>query len=240
MGASQSPVAGPARDAPTVLVIDDDPGTRALVGRALGREGIRVREAADAERGLSLADADPPDLVLLDVMLPRISGFDALPRFRERGLPVILLTGRDEVTDRVLGLELGADDYVVKPFDPRELASRVRAVLRRVEGHEIRTPTRLVFDGLAIDLQTREVLVDGQLAELTAREFDLLAYLAGQPRRVCTHQELLEQVWQSSPSWQSAATVTEHVRRIRGKIEPDAARPRWITTARGVGYRFEP
>ena len=153
-------------------------------------------------------------------------------------VPVIMVTARDGETDRVLGLELGADDYVVKPFSPRELASRVRAVLRRTSpgGNE----EHLDFVGLHIDLTSREVSVEGRPVGLTTREFELLAFLASSPRRVYSRGQLLERVWSSALEWQDPATVTEHVRRIRLKIEPDPSSPRRIRTVRGVGYSFEP
>jgi DNA-binding response OmpR family regulator len=174
-------------------------------------------------------------------MLPEIDGYSILAELRKRDdIPVILLTARTEETDRVLGLELGADDYVVKPFSPRELAARVRTVLRRVGRSGPPTPSEsLVFDGLEIDGRSREVRVDGELVELTAKEFDLLAYLASAPRQVFSRGQLLEQVWDSSTDWQDASTVTVHIRRIRRKIERDPNEPRWITTVWGVGYRFE-
>ncbi|MFA5884641.1 MAG: response regulator transcription factor [Acidimicrobiia bacterium] len=227
--------------APTVLVVDDDAAVRRFISRALAREAITVHEAPNVEQALELVAAERPDLVLLDVMLEGASGFDALPRFREMGLPVILVTGRDAVTDKVLGLELGADDYVAKPFDPRELASRVRAVLRRAQAAPPTEgrPDRSVHGALVIDRARREILVDDRSVELTTREFDLLVYLADRSGRVCSRDELLEQVWHSSPEWQNPGTVTEHVRRIRTKIEPDPAHPRWIHTTRGVGYRFD-
>jgi DNA-binding response OmpR family regulator len=176
--------------------------------------------------------------VILDVNLPERGGFEVLSAIRERwGVPVILLTGRLSEIDRVLGLELGADDYVVKPFSPRELAARVRAVLRRSAA----APNPgLDFGELEIDAASRQVRVRGALVELTAREFDLLAFLARAPRQVFSHNELLVQVWNSTSDWQDPATVTEHVRRIRAKIEQDREHPRWIRTVRAAGYAFEP
>ena len=223
-----------------VLVIDDDRDTRDVVARALTREGFRVGEAADGPTGLDALSRQRPDLVILDVGLPGIGGFDLLTRIRATlDVPVIMLTARDAEADRVLGLELGADDYVVKPFSPRELASRVRSVLRRSRPAPA-DAKRMDFDGLVVDPATREVLVDAVPVVLTAKEFDLLAFLATTPRRVFSRSQLLEQVWQSSAEWQDPATVTEHVRRIRLKIEPDPEHPRWVQTARGVGYRFNP
>lgn len=222
-----------------VLVVDDEPMVREIVGSYLTREGYRVSEAGDGPAALRCLETDPPDLVVLDVMLPGLDGFEILRRVGPDGdVPVIFLTARAEELDRVLGLELGADDYVVKPFSPRELVARVRSILRRVDrGSSAR---RMEFDGLVIDGATREVLRDGQAVELTPREFDLLAHLASSPRRVFSRQQLLEQVWDSSAEWQDPSTVTVHVRRCRRKIEHDIERPRWIQTVWGVGYRFVP
>jgi len=174
----------------------------------------------------------------LDVNLPAIGGFDVLAAIRDSsGVPVIMLTGRVDEVDRVLGLELGADDYVMKPFSPRELASRARAVLRRVAPD---TKRALDFGELRIDLKAREVEVRGAAVPLTAREYDLLAFLAQSPRQVFSHGELLAQVWKSNAEWQDPATVTEYVRRIRVKIEADRNQPRWIRTVRAAGYAFHP
>ena len=222
-----------------ILVVDDDEQSRALVRVALERESFWVLEAGDGVEALEVLAADCPDLVVLDVNLPSVGGFDVLAQMRlANSVPVIMVTGRDGETDRVLGLELGADDYVVKPFSPRELASRVRAILRRA------SPTaneeHLDFVGLHIDLTSREVRVEGHPASLTTREFDLLAFLAASPKHVYSRAQLLERVWSSALEWQDPATVTEHVRRIRMKIEPDPDSPHRIRTVRGVGYSFEP
>jgi DNA-binding response OmpR family regulator len=170
-------------------------------------------------------------------MLPAVSGFDVLSEIRRDGdLPVILLTARAEESDRVAGLELGADDYVVKPFSPRELVARVRTVLRRATPRQ--TPGPVVFDGVEVDAGRRVASVDGKALELTAREFDLLAFLVAHARQVFSRGELLERVWGSSAEWQDPATVTVHVRRIRQKMETDLQNPRWIQTVWGVGYRL--
>jgi DNA-binding response OmpR family regulator len=222
-----------------ILVVDDEPMVREVVAAYLTREGFTVAEAADGRTALELIERTHPDLVVLDVMLPEIDGFSVLTEVRKTtGVPVILLTARTEETDRVLGLELGADDYVVKPFSPRELAARVRSVLRRTRQDP--APHRLDFDGLTIDGTTREVVVDGTGVELTPKEFDLLAFLAASPRQVFSRGQLLEQVWESSPDYQDPSTVTVHIRRLRQKIETDPNEPRWLTTIWGVGYRFEP
>ncbi len=226
-------------DRPRVLVVDDEPMVREVVAAYLQREGFRVAEAADGAAALDQLAAGLPDLVVLDLMLPHVDGYEVMRRLRRTSdVPVILLTARTEEPDRVLGLELGADDYVVKPFSPRELAARVRTVLRRARPRQ--EPVRLEFEGLVVDSRTREVLVDGAAVDLTAREFELLAFLAAAPRQVFSRGQLLEQVWDSSPDYQDPSTVTVHVRRIRHKIEPDPRRPRWIVTVWGVGYRFEP
>ena len=223
-----------------VLVVDDEAMVREVVVAYLRREGFAVAEAADGPAAIDALAAHRPDLIVLDVMLPKLDGFSVLSQIRRSSnVPVILLTARTEETDRVLGLELGADDYVVKPFSPRELAARVRSVLRR--SHQAVSPKRrLEFDGLTIDPATREVRIDGTVVELTPKEFDLVAFLAASPRQVFSRGQLLEQVWDSSADYQDPSTVTVHVRRIRQKIEPDPDRPRWISTVWGVGYRFEP
>ncbi len=223
-----------------VLVVDDEPTVREVVAGYLRRDGHEVAEAADGHHALELLDADPPDLVVLDMMLPGVNGLDILRRVRAvSSIPVIMLTARAEESDRVSGLELGADDYVVKPFSPRELAARVNGVLRRTVGRQDDTPATLTFDGLEIDPLSRDVTLDGKVIEMTPKEFDVLLFLARSPRQVFSRAQLLESVWQSSPDWQDPATVTVHVRRIRNKIESDPEHPRWITTVWGVGYRFE-
>ena len=224
-----------------VLVVDDEPTVREVVVGYLRRDGHDVAEAADGNAALQLLDAEPPDLVVLDMMLPGVNGLDILRQVRSTSdIPVIMLTARAEESDRVAGLELGAADNVVKPFSPRELAARVNGVLRRTASRDTKEPTRLEFDGLVIDPLSREVLLGGEIVEMTPKEFDVLAFLAASPRQVFSRAQLLEQVWQSSPDWQDPATVTVHVRRIRNKIEVDPEKPRWITTVWGVGYRFEP
>jgi len=225
-----------------VLVVDDEPMLRNLLSRLLRMEGYDVIEAADGEAALGLVQERRPDLVLLDVMMPARDGLDVLGDLRKTSqVPVILVSALGEEADRVLGLKMGADDYVVKPFSAAELSARIESVLRRARQRSVPpAANRLVFDGLVVDLQTREVTVAGEKAELTAKEFDLLAFLAGSPRQVFTREQLLQQVWESSSDWQSDATITEHVRRLRRKIEADPDNPRWITTVRGVGYRFEP
>ena len=212
---------------------------REVVTRYLERDGFRVDAAEDGLTALELARARPPDLLILDVMLPTKDGFSVLQELRRTSsVPVILLTARAEETDRVLGLELGADDYVVKPFSPRELSARVRSVLRRSNPSE--PGVRLEFEGLSIDPKTREVDVEGMTIDLTPKEFDVLAFLASHPRQVFSRSQLLQQVWDSSAEWQDPATVTVHMRRLRSKLEADPQNPRWLLTVWGVGYRFDP
>ena len=228
------------------LVVDDDPAIRSLVTRVLSAEGWKVEECADGQAAVDAVRSQAPDVVILDVVLPPSGGFDVLNEVRMLSriqdlpdIPIILLTGRGAEEDRIRGLDLGADDYVVKPFSPGELAARVRSVMRRTQRG---APTSsLSFDGgLAIDVGAREARVNGEAVTLTAKEFDLLAFLASSPRQVFSRGQLLEQVWESSSQWQDEATVTEHVRRLRRKIEADPDDPRWLVTVRGAGYRFEP
>ncbi len=222
-----------------ILVVDDEPNIREVVGLYLRRDGHTVVSAADGEEALDLFRRDVPDLVVLDLMLPKISGFEVCRRMQaDRRVPLIMLTARGEEEERIVGLGLGADDYVVKPFSPRELAARVEAVMRRTEavpedGHE----RVLDFDGLRIDPSAREVLVRGEPATLTAREFDLLHHLASNPGRVYTRDRLMEAVWGYEFS-ADTSTVTVHVRRLREKIEIDPAHPRHLQTVWGVGYKF--
>jgi DNA-binding response OmpR family regulator len=227
-----------------VLVVDDEPMVREVVARYLERDGAAVEQLDTGDAALRWLAGNRPDLVVLDVMLPGTDGLSVLREVRARDdVPVILLTARTDEVDRVVGLELGADDYVVKPFSPRELAVRVRNLLRRTASS---TPTgpasspAMQFGPLRIDLGAREVSVDGATVALTPKEFDLLATLARSPRQVFTRAQLLESVWDSAPDYQDPATVTVHVGRLRQKVERDPERPRWIVTAWGVGYRFEP
>jgi DNA-binding response OmpR family regulator len=226
------------RSGPRILVVDDDEAVRGFLQRSLEEDGFRVEGAADVHSARTKLASAPPELVLLDIMLAGDDGLGLLSEIRRTsGVPVILLTGKGRESDRVLGLKLGADDYVVKPFSPAELAARIETVLRRAKGAP--TAQSMEFGRLSINIATREVRVDGEVRETTAKEFDLLAFLASSPRQVFTRDQLLDHVWASSADWQDSATVTEHVRRIRRKIEDDPDHPHWITTVRGVGYRFE-
>jgi DNA-binding response OmpR family regulator len=227
-----------------ILVVEDDPDIRLLLCRLLEQEGYEVDAVSDALGAVEQLGAGHPDLVLLDLGLPDVDGMEVLGRIRGRSsVPVIMLTGRTAEVDRIAGLRGGADDYVAKPFSAGELVARVQSVLRRSRSAEApHRPTggRLAFEGLVIDPIAREVRVGGELVSVTAKEFDLLAFLAAAPRQVFTREQLLQHVWGSSTEWQDDATVTEHVRRVRRKIEVDPDRPRWLVTVRGVGYRFEP
>ncbi|CAN5559653.1 response regulator transcription factor [soil metagenome] len=224
-----------------VLVVDDEPTVRDVVVQYLRRDGHDVTEAGDGEQALELLASQMPDLVVLDLMLPGVDGLEILRRLRlTSDVPVIMLTALAEERDRVAGLELGADDYVVKPFSPRELAARVNGVLRRSATRNGSATDVIEHGPLRIDGRSRELHLDGRLVETTPKEFDLLAFLAASPRQVFSRADLLREVWQSSPDWQDPATVTVHVRRIRNKIEVDPEQPTWIATVWGVGYRFEP
>jgi two-component system, OmpR family, phosphate regulon response regulator PhoB len=223
----------------TVLVVDDEPIVRDVVVRYLQRDGFETLVAADGDTARRLIEEAPPALVVLDVMLPGTDGLALCKWIRSRGdLPVIMLTARGEEADRIVGLELGADDYVTKPFSPRELAARVQTVLRRAKPVSS-DAERLEFDGLAIDPRTREVVRDGERLRLTAKEFDLLLFLASNPRRVFSRDQLMGRVWGYEAAVDTG-TVTVHVRRLRSKIERDPSTPEHLETIWGVGYRFVP
>ncbi len=225
-----------------VLVVEDDPTISEVVVRYLEREGLDVEAVGDGRDALDAAAAHWPDLVVLDLMLPGIDGLEVCRRLRARGpVPVIMLTARGDEEDRVLGLELGADDYVVKPFSPRELTARVRAVLRRAGAAGV--PDGLGVEvietgALRIDIPARQVTRADTVVPLTAREFDLLVHLVRSPRRAFTREELLERVW--GYSFGDTATVTVHVRRLREKVEANPSEPQHLVTVWGVGYRWDP
>jgi len=223
----------------TVLVVDDEPTIREIVAGYLERDGYRTLEAADGNRARELLERDPPDHDVHDVMLPGTDGLELCRWIRSRSrLPVIMLTARGEESDRIVGLELGADDYVTKPFSPRELAARVRTVLRRAEPEAV-SEERLSFNGLVIDSATREVTKKGARLRLTAREFDLLWFVASHPSRVFSREQIMRRVWGYSSALDTG-TVTVHVRRLREKIEDQPSHPRHLETVWGVGYRFTP
>ena len=224
---------------PTVLVVDDESVVRDVVVQYLRREGYRTREAADGDTACTLVEREQPDLVVLDLMLPGTDGLAVCRWIRARSeVPVIMLTARGEEADRIVGLELGADDYVTKPFSPRELAARVKTVLRRAREPVVRD-ARLSFDDLEIDASTREVRKGGAELKLTAKEFDLLWFLASNPRHVFSRDQLMDRIWGYEAPLDTG-TVTVHVRRLRAKIEDDASRPQRLETVWGVGYRFSP
>jgi DNA-binding response OmpR family regulator len=230
-------------EAVRVLVVDDEPMVREVLARYLEQAGFAVSTAEDGEEALTAFGSEQPDLVLLDLMLPRIDGFEVFRRMRAgSSAPVIMLTARGEETDRVVGLELGADDYVTKPFSPREVVARVQAVLRRTQqlvAGEDPILSVLEFGSLVIDERRREVRVREDPVRLTRKEFDLLSYLARRPGVTLTRTRLLEDVWDFA--WDGdTATVTVHIRRLREKIEDDPSDPKRLVTVWGVGYRFEP
>jgi DNA-binding response OmpR family regulator len=225
----------------SVLVVDDEPTIAEVVSRYLERAGYRARIAADGVQALAAVATQRPDLVVLDLMLPGIDGLEVMRRLREQGpnrIATILLTAKGEESDRVVGLRLGADDYVVKPFSPAELVARVDAVLRRTDTSPARSQP-LECGDLTIDPASRRVHVRGEEVQLTQREFDVLLFLARHPGQVFSRNQLMDAVWQYS-FYTDTSTVTVHIRRLRAKIELDPARPRHIQTVWGVGYRFAP
>jgi two-component system response regulator ResD len=223
-----------------VLVVDDEPTVREVVQHYLEREGYRVQVASDGPGALAVLAAETPDLIVLDLMLPGVDGLDVCRQVRATGAtPIIMLTAKGHESDRIVGLELGADDYVVKPFSPRELVARVRSVLRRTRSGDGQPPSPLRAGDMVVDPATREVRVAGRPVSLTVREFDLLAFLVGHPRQVFSRGQLLRQVWEYT--WLGdTSTVTVHIRRLRAKVEDDPSNPVRLQTVYGVGYRFVP
>jgi DNA-binding response OmpR family regulator len=226
----------------SILVVEDEPSLREVISLYLKRAGYGVTAVADGLAALEAATATPPDLVVLDLMLPRMDGYEITRRLRaQNDTPIIMVTARREEQDRIAGLEMGADDYVVKPFSPQELVSRVRAVLRRTKAVGSADPTTepaLDFGQLRIDPGTRLVWANGDEKTLTAKEFDLLWWLARHPRQVFTRDQLLDHVW-GLTEYIDPSTVTVHIRRLREKIETDPSAPRFVQTVWGVGYKFE-
>jgi DNA-binding response OmpR family regulator len=227
----------------TILIVDDEPTIAEVVGLYLQREGYKVLAAADGDTALSMVEQQHPDLVVLDLMLPGLGGLEVTRRLRAQGaLPIIMLTARTEETDRVVGLELGADDYVTKPFSARELVARIKAVLRRTRPESAPAspaePTVLAIGGLRLDNAARAVTLDGHPITLTVREFDLLHFLMRHPGQVFTREQLLDNVWGYTFA-SDMGTVTVHIRRLREKIEPDPANPVYLQTIWGVGYKLE-
>ncbi len=225
-----------------VLVVDDEPIVREVLERYLTRAGFQVDTAADGEAALAAFEQTRPDVVVLDLMLPRMDGLEVFKRIRSNGeTAVLMLTARGDATDRVIGLEMGADDYIAKPFSPREIVARVRAVMRRVQGGAVSaTPVKaLKFRELRIDPQTREVGRAGVTLSLTPKEFDLLYFFASHPRTVFSRSQLLEELWDVAYDG-DPSTVTVHIRRLREKIEERPSDPEHLVTVSGAGYRFDP
>ena len=227
----------------SVLVVDDDPTIAEVVARYLNHAGYRTRVAANGKEALDAAASQRPDLVVLDLMLPGIDGLEVMRRLRDQDrdrVAVILLTAKGEESDRVIGLRLGADDYVVKPFSPAELVARVGAVLRRTNPPQADAEEPPIEVGpLRIEPASRRVTLDGEVVGLTMREFDLLAFLAAHPGRVYSRDQLMESVW-GEPYFEDTSTVTVHIRRLRAKLGDDPSQPRFIETVWGVGYRLRP
>ena len=226
----------------TILVVEDEASIAEVVSLYLKRAGYNVLIALDGRQALNLLEKQIPDFVILDLMLPEVDGLSLTRWLRDRSdVPIIMLTARREEIDRIAGLELGADDYVVKPFSPQELVSRVRAVMRRLgrEQGETENDRSLSFNNLSIDPKSRVVIVKESQIELTAKEFDMLYLLARHPKQVFTREQLLERIW-GGAQYIDPGTVTVHVRRLREKIEVDASKPMRLLTVWGVGYKFEP
>ncbi len=229
-------------DSSTILLVDDDEAVRKVLSFPLERDGYNVIQAADGEEALEAFEDGAIDLVVLDIMLPKLDGLEVCRQLRARSsVPIIMLTARDDELDKVLGLELGADDYVTKPFSIREFRSRTRALLRRARAprHEPEglANQSITVDGLVIDLPRRSVEVEGRRVQLTYVEFELLARLAAHPGRVYSRRMLLEALW-GSADFRDPRTIDVHVRHLREKLEPDSRNPEYILTVRSVGYRF--
>jgi len=225
-----------------ILVVEDEPSLAEVVSLYLKRAGFQVQVASDGRKAMSILEKQIPDFVIMDIMLPEVDGLSLTRWLRDRSdVPIIMVTARREEVDRIAGLEMGADDYVVKPFSPQELVSRVRAVLRRI-GRDQPGPESeraLSFDSIQIDPRTRVVMVKESQIELTAKEFDMMYLLARHPKQVFTRDQLLERVW-GGAEYIDPGTVTVHVRRLREKIESDPSKPKHLMTVWGVGYKFEP
>ena len=224
---------------PTILLVDDEDSVRTVLAFPLERDGYRVIQAADGEEALRLFEAEPVDLVVLDIMLPKLDGLEVCRRLRTTSnVPIIMLTARDDELDKVIGLELGADDYITKPFSIREFRSRVRALLRRARSQpDVATDERIEHEGLVIDVARRTVEVRGAQVQLTYVEFELLRVLATAPGRVFSRRMLLEALWKSA-DYRDPRTIDVHVRHLREKLEAEPRSPEYILTVRGVGYRF--
>jgi DNA-binding response OmpR family regulator len=225
-----------------ILIVEDEPSLAEVTGLYLKRAGFQVQIAHDGKQAMSILEKQIPDFVIMDIMLPEIDGISLTRWLRDRSdVPIIMVTARREEVDRIAGLEMGADDYVVKPFSPQELVSRVRAVLRRTgrDQAEVESERALSFESISIDPRTRVVTVKESAVDLTAKEFDMLYLLARHPKQVFTRDQLLERVW-GGAEYIDPGTVTVHVRRLREKIESDPSKPKHLLTVWGVGYKFEP
>jgi DNA-binding response OmpR family regulator len=229
---------------PTILIVDDEATIREVLRRYLEHEGFRVQEAADGYEALDAVTVETPTLILLDLMLPGIDGLTITrhlrqaPGVKKKNVPIIMLTAKGETSDRIRGLDIGADDYIAKPFAPREVVSRINAVLRRAGAPAPHPGQALDFSALRIDVAARQVFVDGKPATLSVKEFDLLHYLARHPRQVFKRQQLLDEIWGYDYDGEPS-TVTVHIRRLREKIEADPSNPKYVQTVWGVGYKFE-
>lgn len=229
-------------DVKTILVVEDEASIAEVVSLYLKRAGYHVQIASDGKQAMNILERQMPDFVILDLMLPQVDGLSLTRWLRDRSnVPIIMLTARREEIDRIAGLEMGADDYVVKPFSPQELVSRVRAVFRRLGQEQVETEAErpISFDGLTIDPRSRTVTVLDSVIELTVKEFDMLYLLARHPKQVFTREQLLERVW-GGAQYIDPGTVTVHVRRLREKIESDPSKPTRLLTVWGVGYKLEP
>ena len=227
---------------PLILVVEDEASIAEVVSLYLKRAGYSVQIASDGRQAMNIFQRQKPDFVILDLMLPEVDGLALTRWLRDQSnVPIIMLTARRGEVDRIAGLELGADDYVVKPFSPQELVSRVRAVMRRLgrEQAETENERALSFEGLSIDPLSRVVKVHQEEVELTAKEFDMLYLLARHPKQVFTREQLLDRVW-GGAQYIDPGTVTVHVRRLREKLENDPSQPTRLLTVWGVGYKFEP
>lgn len=222
-----------------ILVVDDDPKILKIVCHCLNKEGFVTLTATDGEQAITSAKLNQPDLVVLDLMLPKINGLDVCKiLISEYSLPILILSAKGDELDRIVGLQLGVDDYLSKPFSPTELILRIQAVLRRVKGREQTANNQIIESGgLTIDLNTRTVNADGKPVNLTGKEFDLLWLLASNPRQVFTRMHLLNKIWHSDYQGDEN-TVTVHIRRLREKIERDPSAPSFVRTVWGVGYKF--
>ena len=226
-----------------ILVVEDEPDIRKLVQYNLTQERFSVLEAEDGEQALKLLQREKPSLVILDLMLPGVSGMELCKLLKQRSetakLPILMLTAKAGEADRIVGLEMGADDYLAKPFSPREMVARVRAILRRSEAKPgIESVATYEKDSLKIDFSTYEVFVRGKPVKLTLKEFELLGFLVQNPNRVLNRDQLLDRVW-GGETFVTPRTVDVHIRRLRKAVEKDDRKPKWILTVRGVGYKFD-